>query len=192
MPLYRTLIASFWIVMAAYWLLTAAQAKRNVTDRAAGRGGAGPRVALVVVVLVLLRLAGSRAGLLENWHPNVNTNETAGLVGTIICALGVALAIWARASLGTNWGMPMAHKANPELITSGPYAYLRHPIYTGLMLAMLGPAIAVSVLWGIWLVVLGGYFVYAALKEEKRMMEQFPTQYPAYRERTRFLIPFIW
>jgi protein-S-isoprenylcysteine O-methyltransferase Ste14 len=191
MPLYRTLIASFWIVMVAYWLLTAATAKRNVTDTAAGGAGAGLRVVLVVLVVVAVRL-GSRAGLRGNWHPHLNTNAAAGLVGTIICALGAALAIWARASLGANWGMPMAHKANPELITRGPYAYLRHPIYTGLMLAMLGPAIAVSVIWGIWLVVLGAYFVYAALQEEKRMMEQFPTQYPAYRKRTRFLIPFIW
>jgi len=61
-----------------------------------------------------------------------------GGVGVALCALGIGLAIWARTYLGRNWGMPMSRKENPELVTSGPYAYVRHPIYTGLLIAMLG------------------------------------------------------
>ena len=61
--------------------------------------------------------------------------------------LGLALAVWARVYLGRNWGMPMSRRADPELVTTGPYRRVRHPIYSGLILAMAGTAIAVSLYW---------------------------------------------
>ena len=55
----------------------------------------------------------------------------------MLVALGLGLAIWARAHIGRNWGLPMSRKAYPELVTSGPYAVIRHPIYVGILLAAL-------------------------------------------------------
>ncbi len=87
--------------------------------------------------------------------------------------------------------MPMAEKVSPELITGGPYAYIRHPIYAGILLAVLGSAIGQSVLWAIPLFIAGPYFVYSARREERWMAEQFPFEYSEYMKRTRMLIPFI-
>jgi protein-S-isoprenylcysteine O-methyltransferase Ste14 len=97
----------------------------------------------------------------------------------------------ARIHLGRNWGMPVSRKEDPELIMSGPYAHVRHPIYGGIILAMLGTTIGASVFWAVPLVLFGVYFVYAAHREENHMITQFPEQYPAYKRRTRMLLPLV-
>jgi protein-S-isoprenylcysteine O-methyltransferase Ste14 len=85
----------------------------------------------------------------------------------------------------------MSRKQNPELVVTGPYAFVRHPIYGGILLALLGSTIGLGILWLVPLVLGGVYLVYAAKREEKLMLEQFPDQYPAYMKRTRMLVPFI-
>src|SRR6202011_5591919 len=108
-----------------------------------------------------------------------------GLVGLIVVVLGLGLAIWARRYLGRNWGMPMTQKLDPELVTTGPYRQVRHPIYTGIILAMVGTAIAVSVYALIPVLVLGAYFAYSARTEERYLAEQFPDSYPPYQRSTK-------
>jgi protein-S-isoprenylcysteine O-methyltransferase Ste14 len=97
----------------------------------------------------------------------------------------------ARVQLGRNWGMPASRKEDPELITGGPYRFIRHPIYTGFLLAMLGSAIALSPLFVLPLVLFAVYFSLAARREERYMAEKFPEQYPAYMKRTKMLLPFV-
>ena len=113
-------------------------------------------------------------------------------IGLAFFVLGLALAIWARLYLGRNWGMPMSQKVDPELITTGPYHSIRHPIYSGIILAMIGTAIAVSVYWLVAVVLLGAYFVYSAVMEERLMTGLFPGSYPEYKRSTKMLIPFIF
>ena len=86
-----------------------------------------------------------------------------------------------RVYLGRNWGMPMTRKADPELVTSGPYHKIRHPIYTGIILAMVGTTIAVSLYWLVAVFVIGAYFIYSAVVEERSMTQLFPDTYPAYK-----------
>jgi len=86
----------------------------------------------------------------------------------------------------------MSVKENPDLITTGPYSYIRHPIYSGMALAMLGSVLASSVLWIVVLIIVGIYFVYGATREEALMLKQFPDTYPAYKRRTKMFIPFIF
>src|SRR5690349_5361617 len=105
--------------------------------------------------------------------------------------LGLALAIWARLYLGRNWGMPMSQKVDPELVTTGPYRSIRHPIYSGIILAMIGTTIAVSLYWLIAVVVVGAYFLYSAIVEERSMARLFPDSYPEYKRSTKMLIPHI-
>ena len=93
--------------------------------------------------------------------------------------------------LGRNWGMPMSQKADPELITTGPYEKIRHPIYSGIILGMVGTAIAVSVYWLIAVALLGAYFIYSAIIEERTMTKLFPTTYPPYKSATKMLIPYV-
>jgi protein-S-isoprenylcysteine O-methyltransferase Ste14 len=88
--------------------------------------------------------------------------------------------------------MPMSRKDEPELVTSGPYHRVRHPIYSGILLAGVGTAVALNWLWLLAVILVGVYFVYSATVEERYMSEQFPDSYPAYRRSTKMLVPFIF
>ncbi len=114
------------------------------------------------------------------------------VIGLIIFLLGLALAVWARVYLGRNWGMPMSEKANPELVTTGPYSTVRHPIYSGIILAMIGTTVAISLYWLVAVVLLGAYFLYSAAMEERYMAGRFPDVYPKYKQSTKMLVPFIF
>jgi protein-S-isoprenylcysteine O-methyltransferase Ste14 len=122
----------------------------------------------------------------------VTRNLWLQVIGLVIFLLGLALAVWARAYLGRNWGMPMSEKADPELVTTGPYSTVRHPIYSGIILAMIGTTVAVSWYWLVAVVLLGAYFIYSAVMEERYMAGRFPDAYPKYKQSTKMLIPFIF
>lgn len=190
MTLSNWLILAAWLVFAAYWAFMAVGVKRNIGSRPWGRE-VWLRVAIVVVTVLVLRIPASRHALRDAQHYLAGASMTLGLAGAALCALGIGFAIWARVYLGRNWGMPMSRKENPELVTGGPYAYVRHPIYGGLLVAMLGSAMGGMAVWLIPLVLCAVYFVYSARNEERLMLEQFPEQYPAYMRRTKMLLPFI-
>lgn len=191
MTIYSSLVAAFWLIFIVYWAIMAVRAKKNIGSRFWWREG-GLRVGVIVLIVLALRLPIFHHALRSLHAYAANPGIVRGVIGIGLCALGIGVAIWARTYLGRNWGMPMSRKADPELVTSGPYAYVRHPIYTGMLLAMLGSAICESALWWLPLVLLGLYFLYSAQREEKLMREQFPRQYPAYMERTKMLIPFLF
>jgi protein-S-isoprenylcysteine O-methyltransferase Ste14 len=92
--------------------------------------------------------------------------------------LGLVLAVWARIYLGRNWRMPMSEKVDPELVTTAPSRTVRRPIYSCIVLAMVGTAIAVSVYWLIAVVLLDWYFIYSAFMEERRMARSFRIRFP--------------
>jgi protein-S-isoprenylcysteine O-methyltransferase Ste14 len=141
--------------------------------------------AIVLVLLLLTQLEVFRG------HA-VTTDPWLQGIGLAIFVLGLALAVWARIYLGRNWGMPMSEKVDPELVTTGPYRTVRHPIYSGIVLAMVGTAIAVSIYWLIAVVLLGGYFIYSAFMEERCRAQVFPDTFPAYKQSTEMLIPFLF
>ena len=85
----------------------------------------------------------------------------------------------------------MSLREKPELITSGPYQFVRHPIYSGFLLAMFGTGLADGTTWLLILIVMGIYFIYSAKTEEKMMLKEFPEKYPAYMKKTKMLIPFV-
>ena len=88
--------------------------------------------------------------------------------------------------------MPMSEKADPELVTTGPYRSIRHPIYSGIILAMIGTTIAVSLDWLVAVVVIGGFFIYSAIMEERIMTGLFPSaSLRAYKQSSKMLIPFL-
>jgi protein-S-isoprenylcysteine O-methyltransferase Ste14 len=113
-------------------------------------------------------------------------------VGLVLFAFGLGFAIWARPHIGRNWGTPMSQKDEPELVTSGPYRLIRHPIYFGLLLAGVGTAVALRWMWLIALALVGMYFVYSATVEEHYLTEQFPDAYPTYKRATKMLVPFVF
>jgi protein-S-isoprenylcysteine O-methyltransferase Ste14 len=170
--------AAFWL----YWLLAAFSMKKG---RVPWSRELRIRVAIVVVVVLLVRLGALRG------H-GLNTDPWRAVLGLALFALGLGFAIWARVHIGRNWGSPMTQKDEPELVTSGPYHYVRHPIYSGILVAGVGTAVALSWLWLIVVALTGVYFVYSATVEERYMTEQFPDVYPAYKSSTKMLFPFIF
>jgi protein-S-isoprenylcysteine O-methyltransferase Ste14 len=122
----------------------------------------------------------------------VNHSVAQGAVGLAVVAVGLGLAVWARLYLGRNWGMPMTQRVAPELVTGGPYRSIRHPIYTGIITAMIGTAIAISLYGLIPVALLSGYFVYSARTEERFLADEFPETFPAYKRSTKMLVPFLY
>jgi protein-S-isoprenylcysteine O-methyltransferase Ste14 len=84
----------------------------------------------------------------------------------------------------------MSRRVDPELVTTGPYRMIRHPIYSGVILAMIGTALAAGVSW-LLAAVFGAYFVYSAVNEERYMAERFPDTYPGYKRSTKMLVPGV-
>ena len=172
-----------WVAFWIYWLAASVGVKAGQTRWARF---AGIRVGIILIILLLLRVRALKG------HATTTNDPWLQGIGLAIFILGLALAIWARVYLGRNWGMPTSTKEDPELVTSGPYRTIRHPIYTGILLAMIGSAIAASVWWLIAVALIGGYFIYSAFVEERNMTRLFPSAYPEYQQSTKMLIPFIF
>lgn len=174
-------IAVGWIAFWIYWLVAAVGVKKG---RIPWRHFAGVRLVIILLVLLLVRLGA--------FHGQAVTHDPwREVVGLAIFASGLATAVWARRQLGRNWGSPMSRKVDPDLVTTGPYRWVRHPIYSGLVVAVLGTAVAVSWYWLIVVAMVGAYFAYSAIVEERELMRRFPDTYPAYRHSTKMLIPFV-
>ena len=113
-------------------------------------------------------------------------------IGVVLCIAGLLFCVWARFTLGRNWSGVVTFKGGHELITRGPYAIVRHPIYTGILIMIVGTVIVFGhvagivalpfVFWGLWI---------KLRYEEKLMLEKFPDQYAAYQRRVKRLIPFV-
>jgi protein-S-isoprenylcysteine O-methyltransferase Ste14 len=170
--------AAFWL----YWLVAAFSMKRG---RVPWSRELRIRAVVVVVAIVLVRLGAFRGHGLDTdpWRVGV---------GLVLFAPGLGFAVWARLHIGRNWGTPMTQKNEPELVTSGPYRLVRHPIYSGILAAGIGTAVALSWAWLIGVALAGVYFLYSATIEERYLTEQFPDDYPAYRRSTKMLVPFVF
>jgi protein-S-isoprenylcysteine O-methyltransferase Ste14 len=175
----RTAISIAWLVFWIYWLVSAQGAKKSI----GGGRLRSPGLAIVLLGVVLLRI-------FHTGNDAVSITEVQ-VIGAVVFAAGLGLAVWARVYLGANWGMPRTRKEEPELVTSGPYRFVRHPIYSGILLGILGTALATNLWWLVALVIVGAYFIYSARVEEGIMANTFPTTYPSYRMHTKMLIPFV-
>jgi protein-S-isoprenylcysteine O-methyltransferase Ste14 len=169
-----------WIVLLVAWTIGSVGNKRTVKLERPGEQ-------LVVFLLFiasagLLFSNGTTATFAESW------------IGVALEFVSVAFAIWARATIGKNWsGAVVTLKEDHQLVTGGPYAYVRHPIYTGFLGAGIGTALVVGSASG-WLGVLAmllAFFIRIP-REESLMTAQFPAEYPAYKARTKALIPFLF
>ncbi len=170
--------AAFWI----YWLVAAFSMKRG---RVSWSRELRIRAVILVLVILLIRLGAFRGHAL-------NSSSWRGALGLALFAAGLAFASWARVHIGRNWGVPMSRKKDPELVTSGPYRLVRHPIYTGILLAGIGTAVALSWAWLTVVALAGLYFSYSAIIEERNLTNQFPESYPAYRHSTKMMVPYLF
>jgi protein-S-isoprenylcysteine O-methyltransferase Ste14 len=196
---YEELILWSWAAFLLVWALSAFGVKRDI--RGAGYSSVwsgfwavrlGVMVLVVFFALRLARRASPAPGFFSNRASLFAPPPTLGWIAAALTAIGIGLAIWARVFLGRNWSPRPAMKEHHELVTTGPYAYVRHPIYSGMLLAVLGTALTGTV-FGIGVLVFTSIVFFSRIgKEEKIMLELFPREYPAYRTRTKRLVPFVW
>lgn len=193
--MFRRLVAGLWTGFLILWWTWALFNKKS--DRTTRWRGKSWAMRLGMVAAIALTVSLERMWSPAGWlavHDSLFLQPIRAwrYGGVALCLAGFALAIWARLYLGGNWGMPMSLRQGHELITSGPYARVRHPIYSGLLLAGLGSILALGALWLPVFVLVGAFFVISARTEEKMLNEQFPQAYPPYRQRTKMLIPFVF
>jgi len=184
--IWRYLIEGPWIVFVAYWAVGALKTRRAVTQESrASRFGI-----LLLEVLGFVLLFSDAAAVGGLGHRIFYALAVTGVAFTWI---GIAIALWARWHLGQFWSARITLKEDHELIRTGPYAYFRHPVYSGLDLAALGGALAIGQ-WrcvvGVSLVVLG-YWI-KARKEEALLAVQFGEAFQEHCRHTGFLIPKFW
>ncbi|HTV95483.1 MAG TPA: isoprenylcysteine carboxylmethyltransferase family protein [Steroidobacteraceae bacterium] len=183
----RALIAGMWIAWIAYWFLAARTVKpARERQSAASRLGFVLAMAIVAALLGLHRLSGVLAVRL------VGGGWTRYWCAVALVAAGLGFSIWARIILGGNWSGSVTVKVGHELIQRGPYRHIRHPIYTGIILALLGTGLAAGQVRGFLGFAIG--FVTLWLKsrvEERWMTREFGERYAAYRQSSWALIPFV-
>lgn len=175
-----------WYVFAAYWAITALRVKRTKA-----REKSADRIITVLVVVVayeLLFAHALRLGVLRTRF--VPQEPWIAYVGIAVTCAGTAISIWARYTLGEYWSARVTLKEGHQLIRTGPYAFVRHPIYTGMLVATIGTALVV----GEWRGVLAIALLVAAhsrkaLREERLLTSEFGDQYSLYRQRTGFMFP---
>jgi len=185
---YKAFFPVVWIVFLVYWQIKAANTK--TTQRLEPIASRILRVVIFLIVIVLLTT--TRIPLpwlyLQLWP--------VGLwpfwLGAAITIAGLMFAVWARVYLGSNWSRSVTIKQGHELITTGPYAMVRHPIYTGILTGFLGMAIAISEVRGF--IALALFFLALWIKlrmEEQWMRSQFGETYATYAHQTAALVPYV-
>ncbi len=185
---YESFFPVVWIAFLLYWQIKATNTK--TTERLEPAASRILRVFVILVVIVILST--TRIPLpwlyLQLWP--------AGLwpfwLGAAVTVAGLLFAVWAREHLGRNWSRSVTIKQDHELITTGPYAVVRHPIYTGSLAGFLGMAIAISQLRGFVALVLMFLVFWIKLRmEEEWMRSQFGEAYATYARQTSALVPYL-
>ena len=175
-----------FLIFVVFWIVTAFSTKRTVQRRGWWR---------VSFLVIMLGFFLARLGLLRvHWVNGFLWRRTlfTGIVADVIALAGLVIMLWARVILGRNWSADVALKEGHELVTSGPYRWVRHPIYSGLLLMALGWAVWRGRYSGFWgLAVLLPLFWIKARAEEQLMIQHFGDAYRSYKARVKALIPYV-
>lgn len=183
------LVAALWVVWEAYWIISARSTKR--TRSSEPFISRLPVIAGLALSLFLLFASPWLGGLLGRDLPP--HDDLGYFLGLLLAIGGCGCAFWARHSLGRNWSGRVAIKEGHELVTSGPYRWVRHPIYAGALLTVVGSALALGKAGGlISVAIMVAIFVHKIRLEEKVLEGHFGSKYADYRRTARALIPLIW
>jgi protein-S-isoprenylcysteine O-methyltransferase Ste14 len=187
--LYRFFFPAVWIAFLTYWQIKAFNTKH--TQRVEPAGSRILRALTILVAIVLL----STTWIPLPWlyRPIWPQGFWPFWLGAAVTVGGLLFAVWAREHLGRNWSSSVTIKQDHELIVTGPYAALRHPIYTGILAGFLGTACAISQVRGFVVFVLVFLGFWAKLRmEEQWMGSQFGETYTKYVHRTAALVPYLF
>jgi protein-S-isoprenylcysteine O-methyltransferase Ste14 len=184
------IVLLLWITWLIYWGRSAANVKPAV--RLESKSSRASYIIPIVIASILLSIspiAGGRFLFSRFLPPGID----AYWPGVILIAAGLGFSVWARQYLGRNWSGTVQVKQDHQLICDGPYRFVRHPIYTGILVAFLGTALIVGHWGGILAVLIAaGSFWRKLTLEERFMRETFGSAYEEYRARTAALIPYLF
>jgi protein-S-isoprenylcysteine O-methyltransferase Ste14 len=178
-----------WIIFILDWSVSSLFVKKSVTKQ-------GPswiiwRVAIALFVILFIRF--DKSGALSFFRFSFQSLFSFVIPSTVLTVLGLFGAIWARIYLGRNWSGYVTYKEDQTLVTTGPYKYVRHPIYTSMILMFIGTSLYYGSLFiSIIFVIFAISFILRTRKEEEIMIKLFGEKYTEYMKRTKILIPFIY
>jgi protein-S-isoprenylcysteine O-methyltransferase Ste14 len=180
------IIGDCWLIFVIFWLIAALNVKRT-TERWSSATGISYFIASAVTYWLLVRTEFFGYALLLPHGPGPS------FLAVLLGIAGLIVTLWARIVLGRNWSGSITHKEGHELVERGPYRFVRHPIYTGMLLMVVATAIA----RGTWDSVLGlilftAVHIWKLRREEALMIRYFPDSYPEYRARTKALVPLLY
>lgn len=181
------IITTCWIIFVLVWLVAAFRTKRtvekqNLLSALAHRIPVG----LGWWLLVFPRF---RSPMTWQIIPRTAFFQ---ITGAAVCIYGLIFTLWARRTLAGNWSSDVTFKRDHELIRTGPYRLVRHPIYTGLLVMCLGTAIIIGQFRGALALLLVGVGFWIKLKQEERLLvRHFPDTYPVYQREVKALVPFV-
>ena len=185
---YIYLIPALWVAWGVYWLIAAADVKTTARSESAASRAAH----LLPLAIAGMLLVTSRLPIPFLYSHLFEPTLATFWLGAGIVAAGLVFAVWARAILGRNWSGTVTLKQDHELIRSGPYRWVRHPIYTGLLLGFLGTAIALAEWRGVFALLIVLAALWRKLRHEERWLgEIFGADYAKYRSEVAALIPFV-
>jgi protein-S-isoprenylcysteine O-methyltransferase Ste14 len=184
--LIQDAIVGCWILFVAFWAIAATRTKRTAqTLPLSSRFSYG--LPTVVGAWLIFRGASAPGPLGDLILPH---EAAIAAVGLAIALAGLALALWARTTLGGNWSGQVTFKEGHELIRHGPYAHVRHPIYSAILLMLVGTALSIGTLGALLGLPLIGAGIWLKLGQEEALMsEHFPADYAAYRSQVKALVP---
>src|SRR5262245_11657235 len=182
------IISGCWIVFVAVWLMAAGSTKRTVYRETRAQR---LRYWVLLVIACLLLIYGRQLPYPLSLRIIPQATAIAGAAAAL-CVAGLGFAFWARASLGRNWSGVVILKEGHELVERGPYRFVRHPIYTGMLIMFFATALVQRHLAGFAgvLLMFASFWIKLA-REEKLMLQQFPERYTAYQRRAKRIIPFV-
>ncbi|WP_158787668.1 isoprenylcysteine carboxylmethyltransferase family protein [Granulicella sp. L46] len=188
---YEWFFPVVWIIFFIYWRIRAFNTK--TTQRIEPLASRILRIFICLIAVALLIITPKYVPLPWLYHQLWPTGLLPFWLGAAITIAGLLFAVWARQYLGRNWSSSVTIKQGHELITTGPYAVVRHPIYTGILTGFLGVAIAMSQVRGF--IVPALFFLAFWLKlrrEEQFMRSQFGDVYTTYAHHTSALVPYLF
>ena len=178
-----------WIIFILDWSISSFFVKKSLTKQGPGWNIWRAVVALVVILFVRF----DKSGALSLFRFSFQSLFSFVIPGSVLTVLGLFGAIWARINLGRNWSGYVTYKEGQTLVTTGPYRYVRHPIYTSMILMFIGTILYYgSPFVSIFFAILAITFLLRIGKEEEIMIQLFGERYKEYMKRTKRLIPLIY
>jgi protein-S-isoprenylcysteine O-methyltransferase Ste14 len=175
-----------WGVGIAFWIVAAFSVKRTRAQEPL------PHRMFYFVLTATAAILLNGSARVMNWNRAVLPHTVAtGILGDFLVFVGLFIAIWARITLGGNWSARVTLKENHELIQRGPYRVVRHPIYSGLLLMILGTAILVGQVGSFAVLAFCFCGLWLKLRREETLLTKQLPGYAEYMRRTRALIPFV-